>query len=204
MRSPSPEPTEKMRLRNRRNGSSGCSTYASQRTNAAISAAPAAVSPAAAALPGLGPAFLDAHERQQEQADAGHQQRRPGEVNPRRSMHRGYSQHDPDDRERRAADRQVDEKHPAPGYVVDDETAQQGADDAGEHPHAGQVADVAAALPGRDDVPDDSERQAHHPSGADALHAARKHQCQHSRREPARTDPNRKTRMAAWNVTRRP
>ena len=47
--SASPEPIAKMRLRNRRNGSSGCSTYASQRTNAAISTAPAAVSPAAAA-----------------------------------------------------------------------------------------------------------------------------------------------------------
>ena len=54
-RSPSADPIAKTRLRNSRSGSSGCSTCASQRTNAAISAAPAADSPAAAASQACGP-----------------------------------------------------------------------------------------------------------------------------------------------------
>ena len=140
--------------------------------------------PGGGRVPHLRHAFLHAHEGQQQQADPGRQQRRARVVDAGRTMHRGQPQHDPDDGERRAPHRQVDEEHPAPGRVVDDEAAQQGSDDAGEHPHAGQVADVAAALPGRDDVADHGERQAHHPAGADALHAARQHQRQHVGRKP--------------------
>ena len=81
--------------------------------------------------------------------------------------------------------RQVDVEDPAPAEVVDEEPAEQRADDRREPEHGAEVALVLAALARRDDVADDGQRDHDQPAGAEPLHGAKADQLPHALREAA-------------------
>ena len=74
-----------------------------------------------------------------------------------------------DDGERDGADREVDVEDPVPGELLDEDAAEQRADDARDAEHRTEQPLVAAALARRDDVADDRLGADHQPAAAEAL-----------------------------------
>ena len=74
-----------------------------------------------------------------------------------------------DDRERDGADRDVDVEDPAPGELLDEDAAEQRADDARHAEDRPEQSLVAAAFAGRDDVADDRLGADHQAAAAEAL-----------------------------------
>ena len=89
-----------------------------------------------------------------------------------------------DDDQRDDADRHVDVEDPAPGELLDEDAAEQRADDARHAEHRAEQALVAAALAGRDDVADDRLGADHQPAAAEALDGAEGDQLDHGVAEP--------------------
>ncbi len=87
--------------------------------------------------------------------------------------------------QRDRAERQVDEKQPAPAGVVDDEAADHRPADAREREDDREVALVARAQPRRDDLADERLRERHQAAAADPLHDARRDQRAERRRRAA-------------------
>ena len=79
----------------------------------------------------------------------------------------GQPQREPGERE--DADRQVDEEHPAPARVVDQQAAEQRPDDRRDGERHRDVALVAPALAHRDQIAHGGHRQRHQPAGGHAL-----------------------------------
>ena len=100
---------------------------------------------------------------------------------------------DRDHAERDDPHRQVDVEDPAPAQVVDEEAAEQRADDRRDPEHRAEVALVLAALARRDDVADDGQRDHDQPAGAEALHGAKADQLPHALRRGRRA-PSRRGR----------
>ena len=84
----------------------------------------------------------------------------------------GRGEHHGDHDKRDRADRQVDVEHPAPAEVVDEEPADQRADDGRDAEDRAERALVLAALPRRHDVADDRLGQYQQAAAADALDRA--------------------------------
>lgn len=82
------------------------------------------------------------------------------------------AQHGGDDDERDETDGEVDVEHPAPGELVDEQSAEQRAEHAGRAEHGAEESLVAAAFAGRDDVAHDRHRQHDQPAAAQALERA--------------------------------
>lgn len=74
--------------------------------------------------------------------------------------------------ERDEPDGEVDVEDPAPGQVVDEQSAEQRAEHAGRTEDRAEEALVLAAFPGRDDVADDRHRQHDQPAASEALQGA--------------------------------
>src|SRR5205807_4139277 len=84
-----------------------------------------------------------------------------------------------DDQQRQAADRQVDVEDPAPGGLVDDEAADERADDRGGRERGSDQPLVAAAVARRDDVADGGEREREEAAGPQTLDTAEDDQLGH-------------------------
>ncbi len=82
------------------------------------------------------------------------------------------AQGDADHDERDRAERQVDVEDPAPGEVVDEEPAEQRADDRRNAEDGSEEPLVAAAVPRGDDVADRRERGHEQAAAAEPLQAA--------------------------------
>ena len=118
-------------------------------------------------------------QRQQQAAHARHQQERTLHVDAMRAPDQRQVQDAGGDGKRHRADRQVDQKDPAPRQVVDDESADERADDAGKRPGSGEQPDVAPAFARRYDVAHHGEREGHQTARADALHGPKQDELNH-------------------------
>jgi hypothetical protein len=86
---------------------------------------------------------------------------------------------DRDDGQRDGTDREVYVEDPMPGQLVDEDAAEQRADDACEAEDRAEQTLVAAALARRDDVADDRLRADHQPAAPEALHGPKRDQLGH-------------------------
>ena len=121
------------------------------------------------------------HDRRQR----GREQRRAEIVDPVGDGRRLAVEHGGDHEQGHRPDRQVDVEDPAPAQVVDEEAAEQRADDGRDAEDAAEEAGVAAALARRDDVADDGHRRHHQAAGAETLQRAEPDQLRHRLAGPA-------------------
>ena len=105
-------------------------------------------------------------------AEREREQDRAGIVDLVLAARRVRRQHGGDHDQREDADRQVDVEDPAPGQVVDEETADQRADDGGDAEHGAEEALVAPALARRDQVADHGDGDDDQPAAAEPLQRA--------------------------------
>ena len=77
-----------------------------------------------------------------------------------------------DDDKRQDAERQIDQKYPAPGKIVDDEPAEQRTDHRREPEYAAEESLIVATFAWRHDVADDRDRGDDQTAAAETLHDA--------------------------------
>ena len=98
-----------------------------------------------------------------------------------RQPHQGAMSHVPG----AGAQRQVDQKHPAPRQVLGHIATQHRPGHAGYRVHAAEIALITPTLAGRNDVANDRLAHRDHPAGTDALQHPRQHQLLHALRQAA-------------------
>ena len=100
------------------------------------------------------------------------------------AAHRPVPQHDARHDEGDGADGKVDVEDPAPGGMVDEESANEWSGNARNSENCAEITLVPATLGGRDDVADDRHREHDQPAGPEALHGSERDQLVHVLAQP--------------------
>ena len=103
-----------------------------------------------------------------------------------------------------SARRQVDEKYPAPGEMVDDESAKQRTDDCRNSEYAAKEALIAATFAGRHDVADDRNRGDDKPAVRRVLARYRTQSALEGLRHAAQRRTDQENDDGASSTSRRP
>ncbi len=168
MMNPTAEVAVKVRFLNSQSGMMGSATLVSiQQKMPSVTRATSPrpmISGGAPGVLGTGPGG-----EQDDAGDADREEGRPGPVDlvgyplDRDVQHGGHNEQGHD------TERHVDVEDPAPGQVLGEQSAEQGAGNVGDAEDDTEVAHVPPPLPGRDDIAHDGLGPDHQPAGPDAL-----------------------------------
>ena len=140
----------------------------------------------------LCPAVLSLFQRDHECTDGDRERRSPRPVELRLTTREGQPQPEVRHDAGQQAERHIDEEDPWPGEVVDDEPAEEWADQSGSDEGEGEVADVLAAFARRENVAEDGECESLDRSAAETLDGTERDELAHRLREPAQQRPEDK------------